>query len=167
MVLFNASGGYIIRPVMALSTKQGRQIPNEQYEQRVREAMEAAKDMVLANHPSARVRSLQSIYNCMGMVFASRRTCIEPDHLEMILVDDQYTRISESEIEAGDLIVYRGDESEVSHVGMIARIETSLATGEQRVIVLSQWGRDGEYFHEVDDVNPRLGEPSDYWTDRK
>ena len=122
--------------------------------------------MVMGSHPSARVRSLRSDYNCMGLVFASRRTSIDPDDLYMILSDDGFLKIGESECDVGDLVVYRGDDNEVSHVGIIARIETQLATAERLIFGLSQWGKDGEYVHEIRDVNPLLGTPTEFWTDR-
>ena len=82
--------------------------------------MNAAKLAHLAAHPKATARSLRSLYNCMGMVFASRRTWIDPEHLEMILEDDEYQRIvSEAELQVGDLVIYRGDNNQVTHVGII------------------------------------------------
>ena len=84
----------------------------------------------------------------------------------MILSDDGFSKISESECEVGDLVVYRGDDKEVSHVGIIARIETKLATAERDIFGLSQWGKDGEYIHAIHDVNPLLGTPTEFWTDR-
>ena len=102
----------------------------------------------------------------MGMVFASRRTAIDPDQLGVILSDDGYVRISESEIEAGDLVVYRGDNKEVSHVGIVFQVGLYRENNVRDVFALSQWGLDGEYFHEMRDVNPQLGTPAEFWTDR-
>ena len=107
------------------------------------------------------------MYNCMGMVFASRRTWIDPEHLEMILEDDEYQRIvSEAELQLGDLVIYRGDNNQVTHVGIISMIDNNLETAIRRLFVLSQWGGDGEYFHEIHDVSPYLGTPAEFWTDR-
>ena len=129
--------------------------------------MQAARDFVLSAHSSASVRSLNSVYNCVGMVFASRRTWIEPEHVPMILSDDGYRPIDRNELERGDVVVYRRESlEEISHVGVVARVEVKPKDASLEVLVLSQWGHDGEYFHLDDDVNPMLGTPTEYWTDR-
>ena len=168
MVLHDATGSrYALAPEIRLSTKKGRHIPNTQMTQRPKVEMETAKDIVLTHHFSARPRSLSSEYNCMGMIFAARRTCIDPDHLGMILADDGFRRIArDSDLDIGDLVVYRDKNAEVSHVGIVSRIEPYRADNTRNVFVLSQWGRDGEYIHEVNDVGPFLGDPVEYWTDR-
>ena len=103
----------------------------------------------------------------MGMVFATRRTWIEPEHLSVILQDDDYRQISsESELIRGDLVVYRDDAGSVSHVGVVAEVHTNVELATYEITVLSQWGRDGEYFHRADDVSAYLGKPTEYWTDR-
>lgn len=157
----------MIGPEIPLSTRKGRQIPNEQAPQWPEARMEAARSALLPNRPNAMIRSLRSVYNCMGMVFAARRTSIDPEHLGMILEDDEYRQVaSESELEIGDLVVYRGDDNQVSHVGIISRIDPDLRTGSRRLSVVSQWGRDGEYIHEISDVSHYLGRPAEFWTDR-
>ena len=129
--------------------------------------MEAAKNIVCQAHPHVQVRSLSSVYNCMGMVFASRRTWVEPEHLRMILAEDGYRQLpDERDLQLGDVVVYKDDSGEISHVGIIARREIDLLGQPPQLFVLSQWGQDGEYFHRADDVNPRLGKPAEYWTDR-
>ncbi len=166
--IFDAAGGYLRGGSIELSTKSGQAIPNEQVAQLPRARMEAARDNVLNYHPTAVERSLSSEYNCMGMVFAARRTWVDPDQLGNILRGDGYRRIrEESELTVGDIVVYRNRSGSASHVGVITSIGLYGSDGTRQVVVLSQWGYDGEYFHEIDDVNPRLGEPADYWTDRK
>ncbi len=165
--MFDASGtNYLVPPGIPLATKQGRDIPNEQRTQRTRQEMEAALEMHRASHLSIAVRSLRSVYNCMGMVFASRRTRIGLEHLEMILHDDGYAQVGESEIDRGDLVVYRGNDGEFSHVGIIWQIGPYWVNNSRDVIVLSQWGADGEFIHNMHDVNPHLGVPAEFWTDR-
>ena len=167
MTLYNAQGNYINGPALALATRKGNPIPNEQPSPRAPVQMDAAKDMVLKANASACTRSLNSIYNCMGMVFASRRTWVEPDHLPMILADDGYRRVpNEADLQPGDVVVYRDEDGHVSHVGIVTVVRTNLQQATREVFVLSQWGRDGEYFHRADDVNLRLGKPAEYWTDR-
>ena len=167
MVLLNSRGDYAVGPELPLSTRKGSQIPNEQPSPRPPVSMRAAKDMVLDDHPSACARSLSNLYNCMGMVFASRRTWVEPEHLTLILEDDEYRKVaSRGEIQRGDVVVYRDNYGEVSHVGIVADVRTNVEEATWEVFVLSQWGKDGEYFHLDDDVSPRLGKPVEYWTDR-
>jgi hypothetical protein len=103
----------------------------------------------------------------MGMAFASRRTLIDPDHLQLILADDGYRRIPhENDLVAGDVVVYRDESGAVSHVGLVTDVMPDLRGATWEISVLSQWGQDGEYFHRVDDVSPRLGKAAEYWTDR-
>ena len=167
MVLYNSRGDYLIPPELGLSTRKRNQVPNEQRLPRVRASMEAACNYVLQSYPNARVRSLSSVYNCMGMVFASRRTWVSPEHLDMILTDDEYKPIDDiGDLQRGDVVVYRDNQGEATHVGIVANVHPTLDNGQPQVTVLSQWGADGEYLHPLNDINPRLGNPSDYWTDR-
>ena len=129
--------------------------------------MQAAQSFVLNAHPNACARSLSNLYNCMGMVFASRRTWIDPEHLIMILEDDEYHLVNnKSQLRPGDVVVYRDDQGQVSHVGVVAGVKVNVTKATWEVLVLSQWGADGEYFHLDYDVNPKLGKPTEYWTDR-
>ncbi len=70
-----------------IDTREGNRIPNEQRAQRDSTAMSVAQEWAKL-HGAERTRSLSSVYNCFGMVFASRRTTIHPDDIEMILTDD-------------------------------------------------------------------------------
>jgi hypothetical protein len=168
MVFYDEFGNYIIGGQLHLHTKGMRQIPNERRPERHPDSMQAAREFVESNHPTAKLRSMSSSYNCMGMVFASRRTWIEPDHIQMIKDDDEYQIVtSQNEVVKGDVVVYRNASKDVTHVGLVADIEPELRNGTYKTTVLSQWGHDGEYFHRIDDVNPLLGTPSEYWTDRR
>lgn len=167
MVLYNPSGGYLAGAEIPLATRTGRRIPNERRMQRVPSAMLAARDFVLASHRTARMRSLASVYNCMGMCFASRRTWVDPDNLATILRDDEFQRINTIDrVMEGDVVVYRNASGEVVHVGIVVKAGLVRADAQREIIVLSQWGGDGEYFHAIDDLNPRLGQPFEFWTDR-
>ena len=170
MTLLNTQGNFLLGGDIALATRKNTSIPNTRRKPQAPVSMQAAQAMVLGEHPSAKVRSLSSVYNCMGMVFASRRTWVEPDYLQMILEDDEYRPIDRNELHRGDVVVYRNNHDEISHVGIVyeVRLKVDEATLEvvAEVVVASQWGHDGEYFHLDDDVNPRLGKPTEYWTDR-
>jgi hypothetical protein len=124
--------------------------------------------MVLGLYQTARLRSLSSVYNCMGMVFATRRTWVDPEDLQMIFEDDEYRRLpDDGQAMPGDVVVYRDTEGAVVHIGLVSQVIPNLREGTREIVVLSQWGADGEYFHRTDDVHPSLGSPTDYWSDRK
>ena len=130
--------------------------------------MEAAQEDMQDHHPEARLRSLRSDYNCLGLVFANRRTWIDPDQLALILSDDGYRRVvDEGDLQPGDVVVYRSTGGAVVHVGIVSTLTPNLLTASWEVQVLSQWGAAGEYFHRVDNVHPMLGTPSEYWTERQ
>ncbi len=137
-----------------LETMKRRWIPNEQRKRRSPESMLAAKEMLLQSHPEWELRSLSSAYNCMGMVFASRRTWVEPDHFEMIVEDDGYVQRAQiAEAKPGDIAVYRSKkEANVIHVGVVIFIKPQLGSGDTDLIVLSQFGADGEYLHKAGDL---------------
>lgn len=86
------------------------------------------------------------IYNCHGLVFASRRTFIsEGNFLPQILEDDHYQDIPSSEVLAGDVILYFDDQSrEVSHSGLV--VET-VETMPGVPLVCSKWGANAEFLH--------------------
>lgn len=87
--------------------------------------------------------------------------------MPMILGDDGYRPLPNGDdLTAGDVVVYRDEEGAVAHVGLVTEVKTDIEKAQWEVFVLSQWGRDGEYFHRLDDVNLLLGKPTEYWTDR-
>ena len=84
----------------------------------------------------------------------------------MILRGDRYRPVTdEDELALGDVVIYRDDAGDVSHVGIVTDIRVNLSQASREITVLSQWGESGEYLHLVDDVHPGLGHPSEYWTD--
>jgi len=156
---------------MELYTRARQRIDNEQVPPRPPEAMQAAREGISHRHPGLRVRSLDSTYNCVGMVFANRRTWIEPDELPLIFADDGYKRLTRMEdAVAGDIAVYRDSAGEITHVGVIIETRSDLAELTARGVrfqILSQWGRDGEYLHDAEDVDARLGRLSEIWSERR
>ena len=126
-------------------------------------------------HPDCTPRSMTAVYNCLGMVFASRRTWVEghsDEHTErviqMIISDDEYRRLShDEEPMIGDLVLYRDTDESFTHIGIIAQVRTNLAAATFDIEVLSKWGAHGEYFHAEDDVYPAMGKPVAYYTGRK
>ncbi len=167
--------GLIIRPdrplsrgSLPLATKQGTDIPNEQRIERAPESLRAAVELFRSERPDAILRSITNTYNCVGFVFASRRTWIDPEHLPMILQEDEYKRVlTIEETQPGDLVIYRNDARDIVHIGVILEVRPVLERAAREIRVLSKWGGDGEYIHAPEDVHYELGQPSEYWTERK
>lgn len=168
MDLIIGLGGEQDRARIPLATARGTPIPNARRKERPPESMKAALEIVTKNHETTRVRSLTSVYNCIGMAFACRRTCIEPEHVPTILKDDGYEEVARiAELVPGDLVVYETAPGEVSHIAVVVSNEPNLTNGTSRLRVLSQWGSHGEYFHDHDDVADLLGKPVKFYSERK
>jgi len=167
MTLYNERGEFIVGGELKISTKKGRQIPNQRKLPRPPVAMCAARDLHLTGYPLRRCRSLSSDYNCAGMVFANRRTTIDSLDTGMILEDDEYRNIhSRDQVEVGDVVVYKDDRGEVSHVGLVSNIGVDIRTAQIEINVLSQFGADGEYIHPISDVEHVFGSRIEFWSDR-
>ena len=114
------------------------------------------------------LRSVRSVspfmYNCVGMIFASRRAWIEPDELKLIFCDDKYRKITKDQLECGDIVIYtKGNER--THVGLVTSVQRT--DGEKGPIwVLSKWGMNAEIVHRFDVVPAKYGRPSEYWSER-
>jgi hypothetical protein len=154
---------------LLLQTRCKWSIPNELRPERPRAALQAAIDLAKDICPDAIFRSITNTYNCMGMIVASRRVWVDPEHAVKILTDDGYRRLSgPHEAERGDVVLYHNDKGEPVHIGIVMG-KNLVLPGEQKdpLTVLSKWGGDGEYIHELSDVPGYLGHPAQYWTDRR
>lgn len=118
--------------------------------------------------PSAKPRSITQTYNCIGMVFASRRAWLDTSHFNKILEDDGYRQLGGlNEAKTGDLIIYRLN-GEFTHVAVIINKEPVIVgSNEVRVWTLSQFGFDGEWIHPHDEVPEYCGTPVEYRTERR
>lgn len=113
------------------------------------------------------------IYNCAGLVWASRRTAIYDDpEWDKIYQDDEYRELNSSELPMpGDLAIYSQSEVGYIHVGQVLSLEPGLSPkGRPIPKILSKWSDvSGEYIHFPRDVPFRV-HFSDfqlkYWTDR-
>ena len=152
------------------TTANRRYIENERpEEERPIEALKAAFQHARSVSPTAKCRSLTSMYNCVGMVFASRRTAVDCKYLDLILRDDGYSPIPRERIIEGDIVVYRRN-AIAQHVGIIYELrDVSLEQNRTRfqTWVLSQWGEDGEYLHELEKVPPIYGSEIEFWSERR
>lgn len=156
------------RASIQLATKQGTYIPNERRREGAPDTLRAAVDLYVRERPNAQLRSISATYNCVGLVFATRRTWVDPDHLPMILREDGYSRVPNLErVRAGDVIIYRNDKGETVHIALVFTIEPEVATATWRLTALSKWGANGEYMHTPEHVPHVYGRPSEYWSERR
>jgi hypothetical protein len=100
----------------------------------------------------------------MGLIFGSRRAWIDIDSADMILRDDGYARIELPDAQPGDLVFYNHPEYGRTHVGCLW---VRSVTGPSPFRVLSQFGGDGEYHHDLNDVPEIYGVANEFWTDRR
>lgn len=85
----------------------------------------------------------------------------------MILREDGYRQIDLSDVVEGDIVLYQDAAGEIAHIGVVYHKIADVMNASWNVTVLSQWGFDGEYFHEFRDVPQLLGRPTEYWTERR
>jgi len=156
------------KAAIPLATKLGNHIPNERRLEQIPSILREGIVFCEKNYSDIKLRSITATYDCLGMVFAARRTWIEDKYLDWILKEDNYRCLSNiTELERGDLVVYR-NKGRASHVGIVVNIIRPLTKeAKWEVEVLSKWGAGGEYIHKMERVVPYLGEPSEFWTDRK
>lgn len=148
---------------LALQTRAGSNIRNFRRTDPEPFRLAAGVELITKGHPQRTLRSMTQIYNCFGLAFASRRTWVD-DNIRRILEEDNYEVVTPDSLQIGDVVLYTsGPEKEPVHVAVIA--ETSVDI--ENTFVISQWGRYGEFVHKIGDVIPDLGEPTEYWTDRK
>ena len=81
MVFYDERGNYLVGGQLPLATRKGKQIPNDSRGEQPPFRLQAAKDMFETSHDTVKARSLTGVYNCMGLVFGSRRTWIDPDEM--------------------------------------------------------------------------------------
>ena len=113
------------------------------------------------------IRSLSTFqYNCVGMIFASRRAWIEIDQIYRILKEDGYREIGQDQVAAGDVVLYKDAANEPTHVGLVIASERLPMSQIVNIKVLSKWGLEAEFIHFVEDVLEWLGKPSEYYTER-
>jgi hypothetical protein len=153
------------RPIYARS---GWEIPQEYLEQFHLDKLEAGLMKIRSQqlrewHPNAKIRSLSSYpYNCVGLVFASRRAVISIEQIYDILREDGFHAIPANELMVGDLVLYKY-QHEPAHVALVSYISTA----PRSITVLSRWGLDGEFLHFMEDVPAIYGTASEFYSERK
>jgi hypothetical protein len=133
-------------------------------------ALQAAIDLARELYPDAVLRSISGVYNCGGMVVACRRVSVDPADAVSALRADGYRELhGPHEVELGDVVVYHDDNNNPVHLGVVMSKPTLQVAGGAAppIEVLSKWGADGEYLHEMRYVPVYLGHPAQFWTDRR
>lgn len=152
-----------------LQTQAGRTVENSQsYEPDVR--TKGRYSLLRRKHSNwINRKPACGVYNCFGLVWASRRTSIyDESEISKILTDDGYRMLAtEEQIQHGDVILYRLD-SNTLHAAIVLELR-QLQLGSSTIPwVLSKWGPIfGEDIHHFRDVPDDLrGCPIEIWTDR-
>ena len=97
------------------------------------------------------------MYNCHGLVFASHRTQVDDNSIQMILDDDSYEEVKIAEVLPGDVIVYLNSDGDITHSGIVVeKIDAPLF-----IRVCSKWGKGPEILHAFGEV------PSIYGSNHK
>jgi hypothetical protein len=112
------------------------------------------------------------VYNCFGLVWASRRTAIyEERSVSQIIMEDGYRELRiEEQPQPGDVVVYlhlSGEIRNTLHAAVILKLEQR---GPGKVpLLLSKWNDScGEDIHEIRDVPQSFGNyVIEFWTDRQ
>lgn len=86
-------------------------------------------------------------YNCHGLTFAARRTCIEDvAAVERILKDDGYQQVPLDRVLPGDVVIYYRD-GVIDHSGIVVELSEPPLYFHR---VVSKWGPNGaEFLHWV------------------
>lgn len=148
--------GAILRPnksdetSIILQTRMRNDIPNSQSHEISPSEANQFRDCE-KTHPYAKFRPPPNpIYNCHGLVFASRRTGIDrSDILCTVLDDDGYTEIVRDEVLPGDIILYYNEDGDIEHSGIVITKPDDMQLRIPQVV--SKWGRYKEVVHSAND----------------
>lgn len=162
------------RRMLRLDTRTGQPIENEVAVPPTKQSL--VNERILATKFGANWEKRIGpcgIYNCAGLVWASRRTAIYEDaEWDKIYQDDDYRELKGSELPMpGDLAIYLQSEVGYIHVGQVLSLDPGFSpTGTPIPKILSKWSDvSGEYLHYPRDV-PFRDHFTDfqlkYWTDR-
>lgn len=133
-------------------TRMGTNIENTQTGGRFLPWEEHQASVEKNAHPGAVFRGEPTrLYNCHGLVFASRRTGIyQSRELGKILKEDGYEKIGEAEALPGDVVIYLApDTGDFEHSAVVIAEPKEDALGIPRV--LSKWGQAHEVVHYAND----------------
>lgn len=131
---------------IALQTRKGTDIENCQPEAFSSFCLNQAADFP-REYPLMKLRSAaDAVFNCHGLTFASRRTCIEePLEVRKILHEDCYKPVDLKAVEPGDIIIYVAEDGDIEHSGIVVSKPSDNSFGVPEI--WSKWGGFGEVLH--------------------
>ena len=140
---------FILQPQfieLALETAEKNKIPNAQSKELSTQDLLQVTDIEKKWGDKIIPRSGPTpIYNCHGLVFASRRTGIfDNSSIRQILEDDRYHEIQKEDTLPGDIVIYfnKGD---IEHSGIIITVPSENLL--KIPLVYSKWGKYSEVIH--------------------
>jgi hypothetical protein len=153
-----------------LATRIGRYIPNWQGDNLQPSEIQAQTALETYKGKNRFPQIVDSTYNCLGLVFAARRTNVATEHVKWILQHDDYQKLSGRVLpQRGDVVLYAQEDNIVTHVGVVHDVKSSSRNSEDwEVWVLSKWGTHGaEYVHLADDIPSLYGTAIEYWRHKR
>ena len=89
--------------------------------------------------------------------------------LNRVLREDEFRPVTQkAQLKPGDLVTYKVRlDGEVRHIGVVMSTTPNPEAAEVDVTVLSQWGYDGEYIHDEENVPVLFGQIREYFTERR
>lgn len=140
---------------LELETAAGHHIPNFQDAERIPSGMaEGLRRSHNRDFPEPLVKRRTTLptnlYNCHGLVFASRRSKVfEPDHVRTILRDDQYRQIVRlNAVLPGDVVIYLV-KGVIDHTGVV--VEVIQSEIHPKITIVSKWAQATEMIHDLYD----------------
>lgn len=136
------SPGQPNRRSIKVETRQGTAIDNQQdWDELTPFYLKQVKDWENKHKPPEAIHGsfASPVYNCHGLTFASRRTCIFD--IACIIKDDDYCEVEPSKVRLGDIVVYYSG-GDAEHSGIVIEISKD---GYKKI--LSKWGRGKEVIH--------------------
>ena len=132
-----------------MTTAANRHIVNEQsYARMTALRIQQLRDAYLQDFPNNIERTMTptGVYNCHGLLFASRRTQIDGKSIRPILHDDKYIRINrKDDVKIGDIVLFVAPDGDIEHSAIVVVPPSESITGMPKVF--SKWGPFTEFIH--------------------
>ena len=135
---------------LKLESASKRNIPNEQNHQPMAPAtarlQRANSQQQFGAHLIEVTRMPTGVYNCHGLIFASRRTNILGNDVRAILNDDKYKkRLTQADVRPGDVVLFVAPDGDIEHSAIVLVPPSPQNAGIPTVY--GKWGQFIEYAH--------------------
>lgn len=149
--LMNVEGLHDFQPVelveltsISAYTDHGQRIPLFKAASDSAESISGDQGLPTTDTPlpfrAIRLSDADMISNCTGWVFTGAQAWIQCRNVQSILDDNGYQPVKS--VRAGDLIIYRDANNEITHAGLVI---TMMDDG--RPLIQSKWGHQGVFAH--------------------